>query len=71
MIVGVEPCFDFRFVVEYFASDFVVGEDVVVAEVLEGSAVERESVGEFFVVNEGLSIECGSDVFGNSINHLG
>ena len=57
MIVGVEPCFDFGFVVDYFASDFVVGEDVVVAEVLEGSTVERESVGEFFVINEGLPIE--------------
>ena len=57
MIIGVKPCFDFGFVVDYFASDFVVGEDVVVAEVLEGSTVERESVGEFFVINEGLPIE--------------
>ena len=71
MVVGVEPFLDFGFVVDYFASDFVVGEDVVVAEVLEGSTVERESVGEFFVINEGLPIECGSDVFGDSINHLG
>ena len=71
MIVGVEPCFDFGFIVDYFATDFVVGEDVVVAEVLEGSTVEREAIGEFFVVNEGLSIECGSDVFGDSVNHLG
>ena len=71
MVVGVEPCFDFGFIVDYFTSDFVVGEDVVVAEVLEGSAVERESVGEFFVFNEGLPIEYGSDVFGDSVNHLG
>ena len=71
MIVGVEPFLDFGFVVDYFATDFVVGEDVVVAEVLEGSAVERESVGEFFVINEGLTIECGTDVFGDSVNHLG
>ena len=71
MIVGVEPCFDFGFIVDYFATDFVVGEDVVVAEVLEGSTVEREAIGEFFVVNEGLSSECGSDVFGDSVNHLG
>ena len=71
MVVGVEPCSDFGFVVDYFASDYVVGEDVVVAEVLEGSTVEREEFGEFFVVNEGQPIECGSDVFGDSINHLG
>ena len=71
MIVGVEPFLDFGFVVDYFASDFVVGEDVVVAEVLEGSTVKREAFGEFFVVNEGLSIECGTDVFGNSVNHIG
>ena len=57
MIVGVEPCLYFGFVVDYFASDFVVGEDVVVTEVLEGSTVERESIGEFFIINEGLSIE--------------
>ena len=71
MIVGVEPCFDFGFVVDYFATDFVVGEDVVIAEVLEGSTVERESVGEFFVINEGLTIECGTNALGNSVNHLG
>ena len=71
MVVGVEPCFDFGFIVDYFASDFVVGENVVVAEVLEGSAVEREAFGEFFVVNEDLSIELGTDVFGDSVNHLG
>ncbi len=71
MIVGVEPCFDFGYVVDYFASDFVVGKNVVVAEVLEGSAVEREAFSEFFVVNKCLAIECGTDVFGNSINHLG
>ena len=71
MVVGVEPCFDFGFVVDYFASDFVVGEGVVVAEVLEGSAMGREVFGEFFVVNESLTIECGTNVFGNSINHLG
>ena len=71
MIVGVEPFLDFGFVVDYFASDFVVGEDVVVAEVLEGSTVERESVGEFFVINKGLPIEWGTNVFGDSVNHLG
>ena len=71
MVVGVEPCFYFGFVVDYFASDFVVGEDVVVAEVLKGSTVEREAFGEFFVVNKCLTIECGTNVFGDSINHLG
>ena len=70
MVVGVEPYSDFGFVVDYFATDLVVGEDVVIAEVLEGSAVERESVGEFFVINEGLPIECGADVFGDSVNHI-
>ena len=63
MIVGVEPCLYFSFVVDYFASEFVVEEDVVVVEVLEGSTVEREAFGEFFVVNEGLTIERGDERF--------
>ena len=71
MIVGVEPYFDFGFIVDYFASDFVVGKNVVVAEVLEGSTVERVAFGEFFVINKCLTIECGTNVFGDSINHLG
>lgn len=71
MVVRVEPCPYFRFVIDYFTSDFVVGEDIVVAEVLEGSAVERETFGEFIVVNEGLTVECGTNVFGNAINHIG
>lgn len=71
MVVGVEPCLDFGFIVDSDGSDFVVGEGVVVAEVLEGSAMEREVFGESFVVNESLTIECGTNVFGNSINHLG
>ena len=62
MVVGADPCFDFSFVVDYFASDFVVWEDVVVAEVLEGPTVERETFGEFFVVNEGLSIYVGRTI---------
>lgn len=61
MIVGVEPYSDFGFVVDYFATDLVVGEDVVVAEVLEGSTVEQEVFGVFFVVNKCLTIECGTN----------
>ena len=71
MVVGVEPCFDFGFLIDYFASDFVVGKDVVVAEVMEGSTMELEAFGEFFVVNKCLTIECGTNVFGNTINHIG
>ena len=70
MIVGVEPCFDFRFVVEYFASDFVVEKNVVVAVVPDGSEVKRKAFGEFFAINAGLPIECGSCVFDDSVNHL-
>lgn len=64
MIVGVEPCFYFGFVVDYFASDFVVWEDVVVAEVLECSTVEREAFGKLLVVDECLAVEGWSDILG-------